>query len=173
MLWYCSKAPRGSFYNPKGPRSRWSFIWKLPAFPVCGCTGLSGGARDTARFNGQKIPDWPLSILDGHWTVRCSIWSLVAADVVDSCWLSSHSTVRWRAPTVQWILVSGAWPSLRAANLALRTPDCPMGGTGPSDDVHFSLTSSFLCQLSFARFWLDFIWSLALRQTWLALKSID
>jgi hypothetical protein len=69
MLGYCFMAPRGSFYSPKGPRSRWSFIWKLLAFPVCGCTGMSGGAPDTAQCNCQQIPDWSLFISDGHQTI--------------------------------------------------------------------------------------------------------
>jgi hypothetical protein len=48
-LVYLFEAPRGPFYSPKGPRSRWSFIWKLPAFPGFGCTGLSGGAPDSEQ----------------------------------------------------------------------------------------------------------------------------
>jgi len=48
-LVYLFEAPRGPFYSPKGPRSHWSFIWKLPAFPGCGCTGLSGGAPDSEQ----------------------------------------------------------------------------------------------------------------------------
>jgi hypothetical protein len=49
----CSKYAWRSFYSPKGPRSRWSFIWKLPTFPVCGCTGLSGGVPNTTQCNSQ------------------------------------------------------------------------------------------------------------------------
>jgi hypothetical protein len=45
-MMYFSIVPRCSFYSPKGPKSRWSFIWKLPTFPVCVCTGLSGGTLD-------------------------------------------------------------------------------------------------------------------------------
>jgi hypothetical protein len=46
--WVTTHVSRGSFYSPKGPRSHWSFICKLPAFPVCGCTGLYGGTSDSA-----------------------------------------------------------------------------------------------------------------------------
>jgi hypothetical protein len=46
MLGYCSMAPRRSFYSPKGPRRRWSYIWKRPSFHVCRCTRLSDGAPD-------------------------------------------------------------------------------------------------------------------------------
>jgi hypothetical protein len=53
MLSCYSKAPRGSFYSPKRPRSHWRIIWKLPTFPVYGWTGLSGGTPDTAQCNGQ------------------------------------------------------------------------------------------------------------------------
>jgi hypothetical protein len=42
-------APSGPFHSPKGPRSRWSFIWKLPAFLFCWCTGLSGALPDSEQ----------------------------------------------------------------------------------------------------------------------------
>jgi hypothetical protein len=42
-------ASRGPFYSPKGLRSRWSFIWKLLAFLVCWCTGLSGAPPDSEQ----------------------------------------------------------------------------------------------------------------------------
>jgi cytochrome c oxidase assembly factor CtaG len=48
------EAPMGPFYSPKGSRRRWSFIWNLLAFPVCGCTGLFMWNR-TVHNNGS---DW-------------------------------------------------------------------------------------------------------------------
>jgi hypothetical protein len=69
MLVYCSMAPRGFFYSPKGPKSRWSSIWKaLIAFcprvhQTVRCT------RDTAQCNDYVSPDWLLFASRGHRTV--------------------------------------------------------------------------------------------------------
>jgi hypothetical protein len=59
-LVYLFESPRGLFYSPKGPRSRWSFIWKLPAFPGCECTGCPVAHR-TVNSNGS---DWQFPYLE-------------------------------------------------------------------------------------------------------------
>jgi hypothetical protein len=66
-LVYLFEAPRGPFYSPKGPRSRWSFIWKLPAFPGCGRTGLSGGTPDCLGAHqtvNSNRTDWQFPSLE-------------------------------------------------------------------------------------------------------------
>jgi hypothetical protein len=83
MLGLCSMVPRGSFYSPKGPRSRWSSIWSdLVAFypwvhRTIRCTPY------TAQYNGYVSPNWLLSAFGGtepfgrwHRTIRCASWLL-------------------------------------------------------------------------------------------------
>jgi hypothetical protein len=65
--------PRGSFYSPKGPRSSWSFIWKLPASSICGCTDMSSAHRTSPVQRSQNrwldafllewAPDYPVTHL--------------------------------------------------------------------------------------------------------------
>jgi hypothetical protein len=60
MLVYCSMVPRGSFYSPKGCRSRWSYICKAM---VAFCPRVHGTARcttDTTQCNDYISPDWSL-----------------------------------------------------------------------------------------------------------------
>jgi hypothetical protein len=95
----------GVLYSPKGPRSRWGFIWKILAFYVCECTRLSGGAPIVHNTTvgeslighfpsqmGNRLSGW------GHQTIRRSIRPLKLDDVADSRWLSSHRTIPWVAP---------------------------------------------------------------------------
>jgi hypothetical protein len=70
-LVYLFEAPRGPFYSPKGSRSRWSFIWKLPAFPGCGCTGqvtIHCPVHRTGHYSLFYAPDTALFIVlcTGH-----------------------------------------------------------------------------------------------------------
>jgi hypothetical protein len=86
-------AHRGPFYSPKGPRSRWSSIWKAS---VRGCTGLPGAHRtvNSATTRDPLIGDFLL--LEGHQTFR---W--VAPDH-----LVHHMAV---GPRPTWPLAVGCW----------------------------------------------------------------
>jgi hypothetical protein len=66
MLEYYSMAPRGSFYSPRD-------LGAIGASFGSSQPSLSVGAPDTAEYNGQKIPDWSLSVSEGHQTVWCSV----------------------------------------------------------------------------------------------------
>jgi hypothetical protein len=66
-LVYLFEAPRGPFYSPKGPRSRWSFIWKLLA--------AVGGLLSECHLElavGAKVHGAPNSPACGHRTVWCA-----------------------------------------------------------------------------------------------------
>jgi hypothetical protein len=64
-----SMVSRGIFYRPKGPRSPWSFIWKLPTF-ICSrvhqtlSVSWSGGTR----LSSDPFECWRC------WRGRCSRW---------------------------------------------------------------------------------------------------
>jgi hypothetical protein len=61
---------RGPFYSPKGPRSRWSSIWKAL---VAYCLWVHRTVRctpDSEQCNNYKIPDWLVSCSRGYQTVR-------------------------------------------------------------------------------------------------------
>jgi hypothetical protein len=63
-------ALRGSFYSPKGPRSRWSSIWKAM---IAFCPRVHRTVRctpDSEQCNDYKIPDWLVSCSGGHGTIR-------------------------------------------------------------------------------------------------------
>jgi hypothetical protein len=63
-------APRGPFYSPKGPRSRWIFNWQAL---LALCPWVHRAVRctpDSERCNGRESPDWLLSTFRGHQTVR-------------------------------------------------------------------------------------------------------
>jgi hypothetical protein len=74
-LGFSSMVPRGPFYRPKGPRSHWSFIWKLPTF-ICsrvhqtllvswsGGTRLSSDPFDCRRCWRGHCSRWPPGTLD-------------------------------------------------------------------------------------------------------------
>jgi hypothetical protein len=65
MLGVVLLAPRGPFYSPKGPRSRYSSIWQaLVAF----CPWMHRTVRrtpDSEQCNGKRSPDWRLSASEG------------------------------------------------------------------------------------------------------------
>jgi hypothetical protein len=104
-LMYLLEAPRGPFYSPKGPRSRWSFIWKLPAFLGCGCTGLSGAPLDmnsacpvldllpflAKPTVGPSVPLAHQTLSVAHRTVRCDQVT-VGSDHVSPV---DHAADRW------------------------------------------------------------------------------
>jgi hypothetical protein len=92
--------PRGSFYSPKGPRSRWSFIWKLPAF----------------------LYSWV------HWPVQCTPDNSCAT-VTKSLIGRFPSRVSTRLssdPPSRWSLL--AWPNSRwppiTPDCLVLSPDC-------------------------------------------------
>jgi hypothetical protein len=70
------KAPSGPFYIPEGPKSRWSFIWKLPAFPVYGCTAhwiMHSNGRQHIRLVvsfSERASHWCIRHVTIHWHVH-------------------------------------------------------------------------------------------------------
>jgi hypothetical protein len=155
-LVYCSKRLVVPFYSPKRPRSRWSFIWKLLAFPVYVCTWLSGGTLNNAHYNVPKITDWPLSFSDGHRTVRweapdCPLCHLTigASDVSDSRSLSStpDSPALCQDHPMNYRR-GGSWTRERplqpySHRTVRHISDCPVGGTGLSGAAQTSPSSPF------------------------------
>jgi hypothetical protein len=152
MLGVLLHASRGSFYSPKGPRSRWSSIWKAL---VSICPWVHRTVRctpNTEQCNTYESPDWLVSCSGGHRTIRCSMCPLVLADVATCRWLAGTSdcpVLRTDCPMIysrRWLNfpMSRPWSD--------RTPDCPVGGTEPSGATQTSPSSPFLIKVSFAPF---------------------
>jgi hypothetical protein len=139
--WILLHGAWGSFYSPRD-------------LEVVGAPFERPCLVHTGHSTVQRSQDlnWLFSSSGGHWTVwwghrtvRCTSWLLVAADVSDSRWLSSHRTVRRSTRTVQWIIAKGAWLFSRATSTTERSPDCPVGGTRPSGATQTSSDASFSC----------------------------
>jgi hypothetical protein len=97
MLGVVLHAPRGPFYSPKGPRSRWSSIWKALVCFVHGCTGLSGAHRivNSVATENHMIGWFPvLGAPD------CLVGGTGPSSAPCDCWPSTEvATSRWLAGT--------------------------------------------------------------------------
>jgi hypothetical protein len=111
MLVYCSKAPRGSFYIPKGPRSCLNFIWKalvdfcLRVHQTVRCTPDT--AQSLIPFLNQ--PSQPLLVVGhlAHRTVRCNLVTVGQGDVTDAdCATDRWPDVRLAHQTIRWIIAA-------------------------------------------------------------------
>jgi hypothetical protein len=125
-LMYNSMVLRGSFYSPNGPRSYWSFIWKLLAFPIYVCTRLSDGTPDSVQYNGHQIVDWLPSFSwdTGQFGVPSDRWSLLMWLIVVG--YLSHRTIWCSAPTIRWVIAKGARPNPSVTSSAIQSLDCLM-----------------------------------------------
>jgi hypothetical protein len=145
--------PRGPFYSPKEPRSRWSSIWKAL---VALCPRVHRTVRSTPeseQCNDYWILDWLVSDFGG----------------------TRPSTSRWLASTPD----RSRLKFLRAGSWSDHAPDSPVH-TGHSSGWHRTVRCYtvqhkffFFYLVLFSSFCLDFIKSVALRQIWLVLKTID
>jgi hypothetical protein len=178
-LVYCSMCLGDPFIAPRqlgavgAPFGR---AW-LPS--VRGCTGLSDAHRTvniTRAGRDRESPDWLVFASGGHRTVRCSCWPLA--------WCQrGHYPLAVGSPDCPApradSLVNYSWRRLefqRAPGWSDHAPDCPVH-TGLSGGWHRTVrccaVQHFFFVSSFVSFGLYIAESLALRQTWLALKSID
>jgi hypothetical protein len=176
-------APRGPFYSPKGPRSHWRSIWKaLVAFcprvhQTVRCTPDSEQCVGWARAENPWLAAflfWGTGPSDvGHRTIQCATWPLLLADMAASRCVAG--TPDCPAPRTDRLVnySQHRLKILRAESWLDHAPDCLVGGTAPSSALQSSTLSLNLSLFSFAPFGLEFIKSLALRQTWLAHKPID
>jgi hypothetical protein len=136
--------PRGSFYSPKGPRSRWSFIWKLPPLfclwvhRTVQCTLDSSCATSTKSLIGC----FPSRVGTGLSGDPPSCWSLLTW--TNTRWPPTHWTVRW-------ILADEAQPRLRLDSSVIQPLDYPV----LPRLAHFLLFCVKLLWLLFA--WLEMI----------------
>jgi hypothetical protein len=145
-------APMRSFYIPKGPRSRWSSIWKALVAFCPWCAGLSGAHRTLHSATVAYLLIGYFLLLgctgfSGGWhrTVRCSYRSLAPADMSNS----------------RWPAVTPDCPALCAEHLVnysrgslpiLKSNPYGLTVTRLSDAMLNNLDSPFSCQLSFAPF---------------------
>jgi hypothetical protein len=133
-------APRRLFCSPKGPRSRWSSIWKtLVAF----CPWVHRTVQctpDSEQCNNKESLDWLLSASGGTRPsgAPCDRWS--EALHVDSPVNYSRRMLKFS----------------RASSTTDHAPDCPpdrpVGGTRPSGAMHPNPLSSFSILFSFTPF---------------------
>jgi hypothetical protein len=140
VLGLCSKAPRGPFYSPNGPRSHWRFIWKLQNLfcpwmhRTIRCAPDSACATITKSLIGA-LSTWGTRLSGGHQTIQWPNWPLVLGDVSEVAVGGGHRTVRCGSPDCPVIfsrrnLRRGSWSyetmSVRwVASDSLMYPDQP------------------------------------------------
>jgi hypothetical protein len=142
----CSMCLGVPFIAPKS-------IGAIGASFECSQPFLSAGAPDcpvvhqtvySTTTGGSLIGYFPSQTGTGLFGVASNRWSWLMWLIAVGC--PSHQTVWCSTRTVWWIIASGAWLSPRANTSAIQSPDCPVGGIGPSGAAPTSLASSFLCQ---------------------------
>ena len=119
----------GPFYSPKGPRSHWSFIWKLQNFSVYVCTGPSGGTPDSAqkRPQNQVIASISFSGAPDRLVTLNDSWAPRRDTKVAIVW--DHQTFQSWGPnrSVNYSKNPEAREFGRTGHRAIRcTSDCPM-----------------------------------------------
>jgi hypothetical protein len=150
MLGVVLHAPRGPFYSPKGPRSRWSSIWQgMVAFyprvhQTVRCT------PDREQCNDNESLDW---LLSASGAPDCSVGGTRLPDAPFDRWLEADVT------TSRWLVGTPDCPAHRAdgsvnySRQRLKIPragcsvdhalDYLVGGTGPFGATQSSPLSHF------------------------------
>jgi hypothetical protein len=144
MLGVVLHAPRGPFYSPKGPRSRWSSICQaLVAFcPQVHRTVNSATTKNPliGYFLLLGAPDYPVGST-GPSGASFDRWP--EANVATSRWLAGTPNCPAHRANGSMNYSQQRLIFLRAGCSADHAPDSPVGGTRPSGATQTSPLSPF------------------------------